>query len=366
MGIKTSSRFDTDALRQAHPIAEVVTGYGISLQPRGRALVGRCPFHSDGGRPNLYVYPDTASWYCYRCALGGDAIEFVRRRENVGFTEACARLANRSPDASRTTQRQPRSGRERCWYRLTLEEQVVMNTACALYQRALWRESKVMTYLRERGIPDWVIRTCGLGYADGRTLEAYLRRRSGLRTAQELGLLRKSRRGDDGRPLREFLAGRIVVPELRGGQCLWFVGRSLGEAASLPKYLSLPGERPVLGFERAAGQRETFLCEGVFDYLTAVAWRLAAFSPCGTSLPSERLGFLARARVVYGVLDADESGRRASERFGAQLGQRFHPLRLPDGCDLNDLAQHPRGREIFLQLLAEDRAARRNEASNGD
>jgi hypothetical protein len=48
-----------------------------------------------------------------------------------------------------------------------------------------------------------------------------------------------------------------------------------------------------------------------------------------------------------------------------QIGERFHPLRLPDGCDLNDLAQHPRGREIFLQLLAEDRAARGNEASNG-
>jgi hypothetical protein len=49
-----------------------------------------------------------------------------------------------------------------------------------------------------------------------------------------------------------------------------------------------------------------------------------------------------------------------------QLGERFHPLRLPDGCDLNDLAQHSRGREIFFQLLAEDRAASRNEASNGE
>jgi DNA primase len=241
-----------------------------------------------------------------------------------------------------------------------------MNTACALYQRALWREPKALTYLRERSIPDWVTRTCGLGYADGRTLETYLRRRTGLRTAQELGLLGKPSRADDARPVREFLAGRIVVPELRGGQCIWFVGRTLDDTSARSKYLGLPGERLVLGFERAAGRREVFLCEGVFDYLTAVAWRLAAFSPCGTSLPAERLGFLARARIVYGVLDADDSGRRAAERFGAQLGERFQPLRLPDGCDLNDLAQRPDGRATFFRLLAGVRRIRGQEAAHGE
>jgi DNA primase len=60
-------RIDTGALKRAHPIADVVAGYGIELRPQGRALVGRCPFHPDAGRPNLHLYPDSASWYCYRC-----------------------------------------------------------------------------------------------------------------------------------------------------------------------------------------------------------------------------------------------------------------------------------------------------------
>lgn len=364
MQTPSTGRFDLDALRRAHPIADVVHGYGIALQPRGRALVGRCPFHADGGRPNLYVYPDTASWYCYRCAVGGDAIEFVRRREQVNFATACARLAGRPSGASRAVPQHRRSRRERCWFHLTLEEQVVMNTACALYQRSLWREPRALTYLRGRGIPDWVIRTCGLGYSDGRTLEAELRRRARVRTGHELGLLGKPNHADDAGPVCEFLAGRIVVPEFRGGQCVWFIGRSLDETAARPKYLGLPGERPVLGFERAAGRRDVFLCEGVFDYLTAVAWRLAAFSPCGTALPAERLGFLARARVVYGVLDADDSGRRAAERFSAQLGARFQPLHLPDGCDLNDLAQRPGGRATFFRLLTAVRAGTGQEASH--
>ena len=72
------------------------------------------------------------------------------------------------------------------------------------------------------------------------------------------------------------MVGRIVVPELRGGQTVWMIGRSLDEPSASPKYLALGGERPVLGFERAVGRKEAILCEGVFDYLTAVNWGLPA------------------------------------------------------------------------------------------
>lgn len=118
-----------------------------------------------------------------------------------------------------------------------------------------------------------------------------------------------------------------------------------------PKYLALSGERPVRGFERAVGRKEAILCEGVFDYLTAVSWRLPAFSPCGTHLPPGHLGFLARAERVFGVFDGDAAGDEAAERFGAQLGRRWRPLRLPDGIDLNELGLRPHGRDWFLRML---------------
>lgn len=347
----TSTRYDIERLRREHPVTEVVADYGIELRAVGRSLVGRCPFHADGGRPNLHVYPDSQRWFCYRCSVGGDAIDFIRRQEHLGFVEACQRLVGLSPHPP-VRASAPSPQRERRWDRLTLEEQVVMNAACALYQHALWREPRALDYLRERGIPDSVIRRCSLGYADGHSLEAYLRRRSGLRAAQELGLLRQREQVDGLRSLAEFLAGRIVVPEIRAGQCLWFIGRDLRDDAHRPKYLALSGERPVLGLERAVGRRAVFLVEGVFDYLTAVSWTLPAFSPCGTHLPPDRLGFLARAEVIYGVMDGDEAGQEAAERFSRTLGPRFRPLRLPDGCDLNDLACRPHGREQFFRLLA--------------
>src|SRR5579884_1590507 len=83
---------DTDALKRDHPVEEVVERYGIELRDSGCALLGRCPFHEDGGRPNLYVYRSTRSWYCYRCGIGGDVISFVERIEHVGFREAVIRL----------------------------------------------------------------------------------------------------------------------------------------------------------------------------------------------------------------------------------------------------------------------------------
>ena len=243
-----------------------------------------------------------------------------------------------------------------------------MNTACSLYHHALWKEPRVLVYLRDRGIPDWVTRQCALGFADGNSLGAYLHRRSGLGVAQKLGLLGRPESGSGAMVLRETLAGRIVVPELRGGHCIWFIGRSLDEGPNSPKYLALPGERPVLGLQQVVGRREVYLCEGVFDYLTAISWKLPSFSPCGTHLPAERLGFLARAEVVFGVLDGDEAGRAAAERFGEQLGDRWKPVRLPEGYDLNDLGRRPAGRAEFFGMLAAVRRAvraEREEAPHG-
>ena len=227
-----------------------------------------------------------------------------------------------------------------------------MDAAAALYQHRLWREPRALAYLRGRGIPDEVSHAAGLGYADGRSLEAYFRRRSGLSVALDLGLLRRPERdaGRDG--LREFFAGRVVVPEIRGGHAIWFIGRRLDDRPDRLKFLTLAGERPVLGEELTLAQPEVFLCEGVFDFLTARAWGLPAFSPCGTHLPAERLAFLAGAEVVYGVLDGDEAGREAAERFGEHLGARWRPIWLPPGSDLNDLGRRPGGRAEFCRLLA--------------
>src|SRR5579884_3351777 len=120
-------QWDVDRLRRDHPVAEVITRSGTELKPEGKALVGRCPFHQDGGRPNLYVYEESQRWWCYRCGIGGDVIDYMRRRENLSFADACQRLSGSPLLPARVPEPLPQK-RERHWDRLTLEEQVVMNT----------------------------------------------------------------------------------------------------------------------------------------------------------------------------------------------------------------------------------------------
>ncbi|HEY8744751.1 MAG TPA: DNA primase [Chloroflexota bacterium] len=349
MAIFPAPSLDIAALKRAHSLALVVSAAGVPLRPAGTGRYrARCPFHDDH-TPSLLVDERDGHFFCFGCQARGDVIDFLMRHDGLDFRQALERLSGMPLPTKAPPEQSPTSGK-RYWDRLVLEQQVLMNTAAAIYQHTLWHTPNALEYLRARGLPDWLIRAAGLGYADGHSLETYLRRHGGLRIVQALGLL--TTRG------QERLAGRVVVPELRGGQYIWFIGRSIDAADDRPKYLALEGERPLLGQERVAGRRTAFLCEGAFDFLTAVSWRLPACSPCGTHFPPERLGVLARATTVYGVLDGDVAGRAAAERFGAVFGARWQPLWLPDGCDLNDLARQPNGRAEFFQLLAATRQAR--------
>jgi DNA primase len=349
---------DIAEIKLSYPLMEVVERAGVQLKRAGsHRWQGLCPFHADQN-PSFFVDVERQRFVCFGCKARGDVIDFVRLHEQLSTVgEACNWLTGR-PVPTATPQSRPSAPagqRERRWDRLTLEQQLVLNAAGALYKDALWRNPRARAYLAERGVPDWVVRACGLGLADGRSLEAHLRKHGGLRIAEDLGLLSRPEPGEGGRMLRERFAGRIVIPELRGGQPIWFIGRYPDERNVRVKYLVLPGEKPVLGFERAAGRREAYLIEGVFDWLTAVSWHLPAFSTCGTDFPLDRLGWLARARVIFGVLDGDRAGREAAERFGVALGQRWQPVLLPEGSDLNDLGRRPGGRALFFRLVADAR-----------
>src|SRR5215203_323992 len=93
---RPNGRVDTAALKQSNPIEDVAARYGIELRRQGRALVGRCPLHADGGRPNLFVYPHSQSWRCYRCNVGGDVLTLVELIEQLPFREAADRLGTGS------------------------------------------------------------------------------------------------------------------------------------------------------------------------------------------------------------------------------------------------------------------------------
>ena len=78
-------------LKKEHPIAEVIAHY-VDLRERGSYLLGRCPFHQDGGRPNMAVFPRTNTFKCFACGVMGDALDFVSKIESVTTSEAAHRI----------------------------------------------------------------------------------------------------------------------------------------------------------------------------------------------------------------------------------------------------------------------------------
>jgi DNA primase len=342
---------DTDALKREHPVEAVITGYGVELRPSGRALVGRCPFHIDGGRPNLHVYPDGRNWFCYRCGIGGDVITFIRRMEGLGFREAVDRLYGNWVSSRNVTLRpigltKPRRTRANAWGR---DEQACLAAAVELYNNRLLIDSDALHYLDERGIRGSILEERLLGYSGGDELTAYLRwRRLPTSAATRVGLL--------GRGGGETMAGRIVVPEIRSGQPIWLVGRTITRDVA-PRYLGLPGRKPLLGWESASSEDEVYLVEGVFDYLVLRSWEYPALALVGTHVRPAVLDALQRFKHIYLVLDTDEAGRKASHELARVLGSRATEVILPDVKDVAELAPKTDGHAIFARALQQSELA---------
>ena len=347
----STSRLDTEALKLAYPIDEVAARYGVELKRQGRALVGRCIFHADGGRPNLYLYRDSQSWRCYRCGIGGDVLAFVMRAEQVGFREAVDRLAGThlGPPAA-VPRPAPRPAPSGLGDR-TAEELAVLQAATSFYHHQLLAEPSALAYLAERGIDSSTIRRYRLGYATGDQLAAYLRwQRLPLGAALQVGLL--TRGG------KEFLAGRLVVPELHGGRAVWLIGRMLaeeqGSAEASIKYLGLPGSKPLLGWEEARTSGAVCAVEGVFDLLTLRQWGYPAVALLGTGLRPDQVDQLRTFARVYLVLDNDDAGFEATLLLQEAIGPTAVPVALPDGVkDPAELARRADGEPLFAAALLE-------------
>ena len=80
---------DIQDIKQAHPMPEVVRGYGIEIN---RAGFCRCPFHSEK-TASMKIYPQ--GFRCFGCGKGGDVIDFVALMEHCDFKTAFRMLGGK-------------------------------------------------------------------------------------------------------------------------------------------------------------------------------------------------------------------------------------------------------------------------------
>lgn len=344
-----AGRLDPLAIRQAYPLADVAARYGVALVRRGAILMGRCPLHEDR-TPSFLVDERDQHYHCFGCRAHGDVIDLVRQLEGLDFRGAVEHLAGAAPPSPRPPKRlPPRRARRDLDGGADEEARRCLAAAVELYQNQLLAEPAALAYLAGRGLERPTLEGRRVGYAIGDTLLPYLRwRRLSPAAARRAGLL--------DRFWRERLAGRVVLPELRAGQPCWLIGRIIAAEATGPKYLGLPGPKPLLGWETAQGAPAIIVAEGVVDLLVLAQWGIPAVALAGTHASYEHLAALRRFARVYVALDADAAGQAAARVIAASLAPAARLVAIPDGAkDIADLAMQPDGRIALRRAL--DQAA---------
>ncbi|HAY21272.1 MAG TPA: DNA primase [Desulfobacterales bacterium] len=345
-------------IKEAAPIAEVIGQY-VSLKPRGRYLVGLCPFHAEK-TPSFTVYPERNIFHCYGCGVGGNVFTFLMQHLRLTFPEAATELAkkygiplNLKKDL---TPAEARASRQR----QALYE--VNELAAKFFTENLGHPhlgKPVREYLARRGLPEGVAASFRLGFApdDWRLLiRALSERGASLEAAQQLGLIVPHHSSG----YYDRFRGRLIFPILDlQGRVIAFGGRIIADGE--PKYLNSPESslyskgRNLYGLfqarEAIRKQNLAILVEGYMDLLALRARNIEpVVATLGTALTREQVrllkGYTSRAVLVF---DGDEAGLKAMRRSLPHFAGEHLPVRvlvLPPGEDPDSYAAK-QGVEIF-------------------
>ena len=333
------TRDEIEDVRARFPVEQVIGSY-IQLRRSGRRLAGLCPFHEDR-TPSLVVYPHNQSWWCFGCEAGGDVFKFVMMIEHVRFPEAVELLGGGKLKPRRVPPPPPVEPSPKV---LTGEHFSVLTAASDAYHAALLTRPDLLEYLAGRGIDGEAVKRHRLGYASGRHLVRHLTFRGwDVHLAADLGLI--GARG-------EFFRERIVIPEIREDKVVYLAGRA-SQPYQRAKYLHLPGAaKPIYGLELIRGRHEVFVTEGPFDWMSLVSWGYSACCLLGHSVKRNQERHFDFATRIYLCLDNDEAGRKATKKLCKLWEERARPVSLlKDVKDINELAQRPNGRELFVRLV---------------
>ncbi len=366
------STYKTDIanIKNNYPILDVAARYVNKLKRSGRTSIGLCPFHNDTKTPNLVVWPETGTWRCFVCQIGGDVIDLVgydlhgeswNARDKSMFREALESL--RGTIAPRYQQlRSEHKIKQPPFFSLSLDEKRALEIAARIYHATLLEigeeEGSPFAYLRQRGFSRELIRSEGLGYVTGRRLAMALVAAGFSRDMGEHCHLLSCERG-----YREFMSGRIVFPDRdRYGNVVHLIGRAYAPFLGPEpiKYLSLRDQdKPLYGYEqldRRAGETPVIIVESPPDRLTARQWGYDSVSTLGTALKEEHallLKRLPRPKIIIPHNDDGNTGLKAAMKWKEQIGSLTQITRLPNEFkDLNELGQAD-GKEVLERLVDE-------------
>lgn len=357
-----------DRILDAAQIVDVVSEF-VTLRKRGVNFVGLCPFHDDK-TPSFYVSPSKGLCKCFACGKGGNVVHFVMEHEQMTYPEALRWLAQKYNIEIKERE-------------LTDEEKLVQNVRESLFvvndfargyfQNILYNhadgKSIAMSYFRQRGIRDDIVKKFQLGYS---TMARDALAQEALRKGYKREFLIKTGlcyEKEDG-SLRDRFWGRVIFPWFNiSGKVLGFGGRVLDSRTKgvNQKYVNSPESeifskrKELYGIYQAKAAMVkadcVYMVEGYTDVIAMHQCGLEnVVANSGTALSEQQIRLLHRFTSNITLLyDGDEAGIKASIRGIDMLlaeGMNIKVLLLPDGDDPDSFSRKHNATE-FRQYIEE-------------
>lgn len=337
---------DIARVREATDIVALISQY-TQLKRVGTRWTGLCPFHAEKS-PSFSVNSTEGFYHCFGCSVSGDAITFVREKEQLDFVGAIEMLASRSGITLRYTDRDQGEGRKRQTRLFELTE-----AAAQWYHdqlRTAPGAAAARSYLRGRGFDGEEVARYRIGWAPDSWDDLVRTLQASRADVEAAGLGFENRAGR----MQDFFRARILFPIIdERDRVVGFGGRKLPDADGA-KYQNsrdnvLYNKSKVLyGLNWAKADAvkvgEMVICEGYTDVIGfGRAGIPRAVATCGTALTEDHVKHLKRFtnRLVL-AYDADEAGQAAADRVYAwekAYDVEVAVVALPPGSDPDELAR---------------------------
>jgi len=326
-------------------IVEVVSYYIPDLKPVGRNFRALCPFHVED-TPSFFVSPEKQIFKCFGCGVGGNAITFVQKIENISFWEAIKKICDIC------SLPYPED--------LSVEDDNRKNYEKILnfFKEKLETNLEVLSYLENRGINQDIRKKFELGFAPQGYSKVLKSLGFNLDFQRKIGLLNEN--------YYELFKDRIIFPIYNeSGKLVGFAGRTIKPNVE-PKYINtkeneiFKKRKLLYGLYQAKEdikflkEEGILIVEGYFDVLSCHKIGLKnAVAPMGTSLTLDQVNkaLIYSKKVILGF-DGDFAGIKATFRaislFLEKLFTKIFVLDLPSNEDPDSLIL--KNKEEFFKI----------------
>jgi DNA primase len=336
----------------AADVVEVVQDF-VSLKRRGVNFIGNCPFHSEK-TPSFTVSPSKQIYKCFGCGKGGNSVNFIMEHEHLTYVEALKHLAKKFHIDVVDEEESPeliaqRNRRE--------SMMIVSNYAAEYFSNFLYNENEGrsigLSYFRERGFRDDIIKSFQLGYCpDQKDMFTQAAQKQGYKMEflEETGL---SIKRDEW--IRDRFSGRVIFPfHNLAGRVIAFGGRVLKTDPKVAKYLNSPESeiyhksKVLYGIYHAKNaisrSDKCYLVEGYTDVLSMHQSGIEnVVASSGTSLTVDQIKLIKRfTSNITIIYDGDQAGVKASIRgidMVLEEGINVKVVPLPEGEDPDTFAR---------------------------